>query len=82
MCTVSNAVPGLVKGWRDISSAKSQQIPSYRAAPRVSQLALPAVAPGVLWVDGMEVCNTCSGAHSGLTPPHSTLLQTAVYAPL
>lgn len=28
-----------------------------------------------------EVCNTCSGAHSGLTPPHSTLLQTAVYAP-
>lgn len=55
MCTVSNAVPGLVKGWRDISSAKSQQIPSYRAAPRVSQLACPAVAPGVLWVDGRSV---------------------------
>lgn len=46
ICIVSSAVSGLIKGQRDIRSAKSQQIPSYRAAPHVSQLACPAVATG------------------------------------
>lgn len=32
---------------------------------------------GALWGDGMEICETCSG----LTPPHSTLLQTAAHVP-